>query len=463
MAEQKNPMELLAERDKIFYDYYTNVVPTRMPVNAAIVPLALAQYAGQDPFKWQYEGTALLEAMEQFAGKIYSDTCPFSPPVLMMRPAYPYQLLKSQSFVLAENGQIQHPEVSGMPAEEYPELIERGFDYLVEKVVPRQHKNLDPADPIKMAYTALMELNMRNSEAAAFFPPFMGFCARMGYHNGGTLGSGGAAEAPMDFLADQLRGFSNMTIDIRRRPEDVKAACEVLTPLMQKMGMPPYVDYQQNIFYPLHMPTFMRPKDVENIYMPSYKKLMRDNTARGIRPYIFVEDDWTNLLDLIHDEFPAGCILAFDEGDPKLFKDKLGDKFLMSGLFPLSYMRNHTTQEIIDKAKEYLDILLPGCGYVFGFDKSLLFAKDADIDQYAALMEFLRDYARYDNVGSKFGTPLNAEGFEPVKEWDGPIKSRYVFNWDEFKAENPWTPDYARGKFAVADNQVFNWYMNWLF
>ena len=50
MPKEKNPMELLAERDKIFYDYYTNVVPTRMPVNAAIVPLALAQYAGQDPF-----------------------------------------------------------------------------------------------------------------------------------------------------------------------------------------------------------------------------------------------------------------------------------------------------------------------------------------------------------------------------------------------------------------------------
>ena len=186
MAEQKNPAELLAERDKIFYDYYTNVVPTRMPVVAALVPLALAQYANQDPFLWQYEGTALLGAMEQYADKIYSDTCPFSPPVLMMRPAYPYQLLKSQSFVLAQNGQVQHPEVSGMPADEYPELIEKGFDYMVEKVIPRQHKNLDPSDPVKMAYTAMMELNMRNNEAAAFFPPFFGFCAKMGYHNGGT-------------------------------------------------------------------------------------------------------------------------------------------------------------------------------------------------------------------------------------------------------------------------------------
>ena len=36
MAENKNPMELLAERDKIFYDFYHNVTPERMPVISAL-------------------------------------------------------------------------------------------------------------------------------------------------------------------------------------------------------------------------------------------------------------------------------------------------------------------------------------------------------------------------------------------------------------------------------------------
>ncbi len=463
MAENMNPFALMAERDQVFKDYYSNTVPTRMPVMAAVVPLLLAGVAGQDPLLWQYDGNCLLGPMEEWADKIYSDTNPFSPPVMMMRPAYPYQVLGSQSFVLGPNGQVQHPEVSGMPAEDYDELIERGFDYLVEKVVPRQYHNLDLSDPVKMTWAAMLENTMTNNANSAFFPPYMEFSFKKGYHQGGSLGSGGSAEAPLDFLADQLRGFSHLSVDIRRRRQQVIDACEVLTPLMQKMGMPPVIDYQANIFYPLHMPTFMRPKDVEEIYMPSYRKLLRDNVARGIRPYIFVEDDWTGILDMLHDEFPAGCMLQIDEGDPKLFKEKLGKKFLLSGMFPLETMRNNTTENILARAKEFLDIMLPGGEYIFGFGKNPLQASDLNMDQYAALTHFVHENSYYPNAGEKFGTPLNAEGFQPVAEWDAPIKSRYILSWEDFKKANPYTPDYALPKFAAADHQVFLWYMNLLF
>ena len=151
-----------------------------------------------------------------------------------------------------------------------------------------------------------------------------------------------------------------------------------------------------------------------------------------------------------------------DEGDPKLFKEKLGGKFMLTGLFPFHHIRSCTKEELIDRAKEFLDIMLPGGGYIFAFDKSPMVSADLDIEKYAALLDFLRDYCVYPNAGEKFGTPLNSEGFEPDPFFDEPIKSRYMFDWEKFKAENPVAPEVAKEKFNKSNDQVFSWFMNLL-
>ena len=462
MTENKNPAELLQERDKIFYDFYTNTVPERMPVMASISSGALSVYCGIDPFEWHHNATVLLPCMEEVAKKLYSDTCPFTPPVLIMRPATPYQILGSQSFKLASNAQVQHPEVIGMLEDEYPELIEKGFDFLVEKVIPRQYKNMGLEDPAKMAYTAMMQNAIFNNEMAAFMPGYMAFNGKMGYHFGGGMGSGGFAEAPFDFLADQLRSFSQISMDVRRRRPQVAEACEVLTPIMYKMGRPAYVDYQANIFYPLHMPTFMREKDFVELWLPTYKRIMEQDAAHGIRPFIFLEDDWTRYLDIVQDQFPAGCVLGIEKGDPKTFKDKLGKKFILDGMFQFENMRLYKGEDLKDRAKEFLDIMLPGCGYLFGFDRNPLLASDMDLDEYCMLMECVRDYSHYDNAGEKYGTPLNVEGFKADPSFDAPLKSRIMFDWDTYKKENPYAPDSSRGVLEAGNAQVFSWYINLL-
>ena len=111
MAEEKNPMQLLAERDKIFKDFYTNITPERMPLIASVQPVALSGYCGLDLHEWHYNSTVLQPAMEEVAKKVYSDVNPFMPPVLIARPATSYQILGSQSFVMAKNGLVQHPRL----------------------------------------------------------------------------------------------------------------------------------------------------------------------------------------------------------------------------------------------------------------------------------------------------------------------------------------------------------------
>lgn len=55
---------------------------------------------------------------------------------------------------------------------------------------------------------------------------------KFGYYPGSPVGSFSCAEAPLDFVADQLRSFSGMSIDLRRSRNLVKEACEVVLPLV---------------------------------------------------------------------------------------------------------------------------------------------------------------------------------------------------------------------------------------
>ena len=59
-------------------------------------------------------------------------------------------------------------------------------------------------------------------------------CLKYGKSNLG--GAFAQTDAPFDFIADLLRSFTGMMMDIRRVPDKVEAACEAILPLMVKAG-----------------------------------------------------------------------------------------------------------------------------------------------------------------------------------------------------------------------------------
>ena len=87
----------------------------------------------------------------------------------------------------------------------------------------------------------------------------------------------------MDFIADLLRSFTGMSMDIRRNPEKVEAACEAILPLMVKTGAKGTPEVRGACMIPLHMATYIKKKDFERFYWPTFKKLVEElvktNTA----------------------------------------------------------------------------------------------------------------------------------------------------------------------------------------
>lgn len=434
--------KLQDERNKLFSDFSNNIIPKRMPIQVPLPHAVIAEYGGIDAFEFQYDYSKLAEAGEKFCDIIDTDACPVNGVGTTTRIPSFYQFTDAESFKIGGNGQVQHPETIGMLPEDYDYLIEDPYACLLERVIPRQYKALGLNEPIRRAQKMDAARASVKVQAMSMVPIVQKLITKKGYYSGAPFGSMGFTEAPFDFIGDLLRGFSGISMDIRRDKKKLIAACDAVFPLIYKFGLPENPHPEGIVSTPLHMPTFMRNKDVEDMWFPTYNKLLQQYSAKGVRVRAFCEDNWMRYLDLLQ-ELPAGHILCFEYGDPKAIKEKLGNKFIIAGLFPLALVKSGTKQQCVDKAKELLDIMLPGGGYMFGFDKIPLTAEDVNLDNLVALLEFVKEYSVYPNAGESFGTPLNVEGFK-VDESITRFKSKYNFGWDEFKKNYPLTPNSAR-------------------
>lgn len=462
MIIETDRAELVQKREKIHNDFFNNVIPERMPINMTIMSQIVAEAFGANSIDYQYDISKISNCFDNMSEKIYTDSFPYMPPILVSRSAAPYQLMNAQSFIMGKTGMVQHPEVVGMENTEYDALINRGVDFLVDTVIPRQHKNLDPKDPIKMAYAMKMVDGLLDSEMMIFLPIMMNLINKHGYHSGAPMGSFGISEAPFDFLADQLRSFSGISGDVRRHASKIKDACEVLMPMMFQWGLPDFTHPEGGVTFYLHMPTFMREKDFLELFLPTFKTILEQYAARGVRSTVYLEDDWTRYIDIVLSEFPAGTILDIEKGDPKLFKEKLGKKFILRGMFLIEHVRMLPKDKMLDKAKEFLDIMLPECGYLFSFDKMPLMLCDVNLDNLQSLMEFVRDYSYYERAGESFGLQLNSENFKIDPTLNTPIQSQYTFNWEKFTDSYPLAPDFAKTKFENLNQNIIKWYLGLL-
>jgi len=443
---------LQQERISIYHDVYDNKIPKRVPVDISLTFEVVAQFGGLNLMEAQWNPASIEEAVDKICRTVYSDTC-----VFMGSFRYPsfYQLLKSQSFQMASNGFIQHPEVIGMLPEDYDYLIEKPYDCLLERVIPRQHKAFNPDDPINGAISFTKSILAFNNDFMQAGMIIGKMIEKYGYYPGGLM-SGGFTEAPFDFLADQLRSFKGISMDIRRMPEKVAAACDAIYPLAFKRGLPPTISNYMPVFIPLHMAPFMREKDFANLWWPSFKKMVEEYASMGIHCAIFCEQDWTRFLDYLY-ELPTDTILWFEYGDPKVIKEKVGKKHIITGLYPIMNLKTKSKQECVDEAKRYIDILAPGGKYIFGFDKSALLLDDINLENLCAVAETVRDYGVYTNPGETAGMVFDKADYkaEPSRK----IESKYYKTWGEYKALNPEVSDFGASKLQGLEDTVFNYFM----
>lgn len=367
--------------------------PDRVPITSMFETWA-GHYAGYSVPDVAFNYDKLIESFCKIAEEFEVDTLP---PPLGVRCGNLYNVLGSREFSFfnkegAPHASVQHTECHDiMSVEEYPELIADPYKFILEKQLPRRYKALDQG-PAKAAEAY--------ARAMPVFQEYMGAVGKligiMGEKYGIPTMFQGSTEMPLDYLMDYFRGFKGVTIDIRRNKEQVLAAAEALLPVVlrnaahNKMKGPfPF------IFIPLHIATYLKPKDFETFYYPTFRKMIDSLIELGLTPALFMEGNWEPYYDYIND-LPKGKVVGLIEhGDFVKAKKEIGKTITLWGGMPIDVLNNSTKEQAIDYAKHIIDECAPGGGYIFGCDKSLLAPKDINPENLKAVFSFVKEYGVY--------------------------------------------------------------------
>lgn len=379
-------------RNQLFLDVYNGKIPDRVPEKLNILSAAVYEFAGYDLRYHQYGITSYINALDKVSAEFDTDIVVgaiFNPPWLN-------KILGSKTRVMGSDGFVQHPNVEGMKEDEYPELIADPIKFIWDKAIPRLYTELGRPAPYNAF--ALLKAQKLSEYVNGKIGAARAEIAKKYNKVTVNLAARAGGKIPLDYLGDFLRSFTGILIDIRRRPDEVLQALEVLTPIITtgraaKHALKEPQRHLRSGCAP-HMPTFMRIKDFEKFYWPGFKQAMWEKYEAGYGVNVFCEDNWMHLIDYLY-ELPPGSELQFEYGDPKELKRRLGDRHIISGLFPSTILKTATKEEVEYKAKELIDILAPGGNFVFNFDKSILRNSTVNWENFKVLLNTVHTYGKY--------------------------------------------------------------------
>lgn len=387
-----NPSELYEQRLQRFDDVLSHKLPDRVP----IIP-------NMNTWMYHYAGLSVQKAFVedanvQFeAAKHLVDNMPLDG-LMSTSNTVPLKLAEKIGegiYTCSENGvQIKGSGGHLMEPEEYKLLAENPMKFFANVLIPRKFdlfKNASlekKVDVIKQAFQDNADFIKYNRSANTRIEGELGL----------PIIVRGTNFLSPDVVLDYLRDFVGISLDVRRHSDELLAACMSLYDYILEMfndtATPPD---RKIIFSPLHLPTYLRPKDFAKLYLPFMKRYLEEmSVKRGYSIYFFMENDWMPYLELLQ-ELPDNTkfVGLFEKGNLKEMKAKLGKKMVIMGGMPVSLLLFGTREAVIEKTKECLDTLAPDGGYIFSTDKTMMTLNDGKPENMIAACEYVEAHGQY--------------------------------------------------------------------
>ncbi|AOY74566.1 uroporphyrinogen decarboxylase family protein [Clostridium formicaceticum] len=305
------------------------------------------------------------------------------------------EIIGSKSHFISRDGEtIQHQEITPMESEDYPDLIKNPMEFIFNKLVPRKAANL--RESASENYDTLKQL-LNHWKVKGDVQQRLRATLKEKY--GIPVITGGFAYPPMDIIFDYLRGFKGISLDIRRRPEELLEAINALAEFSNDvMGIHPGTKQVASFpFYAtmMHLPTFINAKQFEKFFWPTYEKMFLKIHELGGKLIIFLEGKWEDKYYLLN-SMPKNFAIGIIEGDDVFeAKKKIGDNITIAGGMPLELLKMGTKDKCIDYAKKLLDECAPGGGYIFATSRELLSRGDLNVENLKAVNQFVHEHGVY--------------------------------------------------------------------
>ena len=318
-----------------------------------------------------------------------------------------------------------HQFVEGeyMKADEYEAFINDPSDFIFRNYLPRVSGNLKAfatTTPIRNCFAyfmnfggwaglgtpdgikaleTLQKLSKASLNYITWLDSTIGKLIMMGY----PPWCGSLTEAPFDVVGDTLRGTKGIMLDMYRQPDVLKEACEKVVGIMAEytMNAARAAGNHPIVFVPLHKGTastrdgkggLMSLDQFEEFYWPTLRKLMMILIDNGFIPNLLIEGDYTSRLEIIKDVPPGTCIYHFEHIDLHKAKKVLGDRVCIKGCVPIHLMTLGTPDDVRKAAKEQIDILGEGGGYMMD---TTMASEQVKPENMKALMDVTKEYGVY--------------------------------------------------------------------
>lgn len=354
----------------------------------------VAKYAGLTHQEIYYEQNKNMGSVDKFLDDFDIDAL-LAPPSLWwatMHDAVGAVYYRFSGRQLEENRQFQYVEGEYMNADDYDEFIADPTKWVINHFLPRIHEEF--AEPgsyranialIKGAIGFMMQNGAMHQAGVSWAEKY-----------GLVTGISGIGKAPFDTLGDTLRGLTGVMKDMRKQPDKVIAAMEVLIPHNTYFAMATAAgDTTFPAFFPLHRGSypFLNPKQWDNFYWPSLKAVIENLWKSGKRVLFYAEGNWTPYLEKIAELPDKSIVFHVDTTDMAKAHEILGGRFCLSGNVPNTMMSYGKPEEVSDYCKRLIDKYARDGGFIM--DTGGVMQMDVRAENLAALVETTRKYGVY--------------------------------------------------------------------
>jgi hypothetical protein len=286
-------------------------------------------------------------------------------------------------------------EQAWMKADEYDALIEDPTGFLYNVWLPRVSADVRAIEE-PTSYRNNLSFVKGAMAMLSYFTAFGTQAALLRSESGTVSAISGILKAPFDILADKLRGYVGLTMDMVTQPEKVLAACEALQPQLLHValgGADPSGSVPVGFWMHRGCVPFVSPGQFRSHYWPTLKPIIEGLWRQGHQTLFYAEGDWSAHLDSFA-ELPEGSIVYHvDRGDILEVRRKLGDRFCLSGGIPNVLLSYGSPEEVRECCKKVIDGVARDGGYIA--DASAIMQDDTRAENLRAMTDFIREYGVY--------------------------------------------------------------------
>ncbi|HEY3414902.1 MAG TPA: uroporphyrinogen decarboxylase family protein [Armatimonadota bacterium] len=285
-----------------------------------------------------------------------------------------------------------------MKADEYDDLIADPTAFLYNVWLPRVSTEV-----AKLGEPSTYRNNLSFVKGAmamlTYFNAFGPQVQRLRDEAGVVPAIAGIFKAPFDILADKLRGYIGLTMDMVTQPDKVRAACDALMPHLCHVGLSTAdPDKRVPIGFWMHRGCvpFINPRQFDSHVWPTLRPIIEEFWKHGHQTLFYAEGKWARHFDSFRELPDRSIVYHCDKDDVFDAHERLHDKFAISGGIPNTLLSYGTPDEVRAFCRRVLEGVAADGGYIM--DAGAIMQDDTRIDNVRAMTEVTREYGSYPGV-----------------------------------------------------------------